>query len=210
MEEMNKTKALSILELEEEDLRDVKNVRKAFRKMSLKWHPDKTGGNDEYMKKINLAHNFLLEHCIKDNDDKNYYQEYIEAQRKYNETREEMRIMCLELKELEEFRDDRLVDWLPNSTIIGFIIFIINLSFLSEFILIVTYLSYFHSKGKSFLYGKSLWKKIILSFMVMLFPIPSVLILIIYVIVKTVKKSIISYNHYFFPNLISASSAYYC
>ena len=42
------------------DYAEIKEIRKAYRKLCLKNHPDRKGGNLDRMKRINAAYDFLL------------------------------------------------------------------------------------------------------------------------------------------------------
>jgi curved DNA-binding protein CbpA len=44
-----------------DDSQNPDKLKKAYRDLALKHHPDK-GGNEEHFKKINAAHEFILEH----------------------------------------------------------------------------------------------------------------------------------------------------
>lgn len=57
---MDYEKACEILDLEQKHLLD--NVKKAYFKQALKWHPDKPNGNGERFKEIKAAYDFLLLH----------------------------------------------------------------------------------------------------------------------------------------------------
>ena len=38
----------------------IENIKKAYRKLSLKYHPDKNNNNSEYFNKINNAYNCII------------------------------------------------------------------------------------------------------------------------------------------------------
>lgn len=56
---MNKKRALDVLELSSNDPSE-DEIKKAYKRMSSRFHPDKEGGSTEKMQEINAARDFLL------------------------------------------------------------------------------------------------------------------------------------------------------
>jgi len=55
----NKIDPYKILEIDKNSTKD--DIKKSYRKLSLKYHPDKNNGDDEMFKKINEAYNILID-----------------------------------------------------------------------------------------------------------------------------------------------------